>query len=61
MIRTLLLFLLSILFGGIIFVYVGNTLADFILSSFKIFLNLEGFLIIILSFLLLFRSIEMEK
>jgi len=55
MIKTLLLFLLSILFGGIIFVYVGNTFGwDFILSSFKIFLNLEGFLIIILSFFIAF-------
>lgn len=49
------LFLLSILFGVAIFIYVGNTIGwNFILQSFEIFLNKEGFLIIFLSFFIAF-------
>ena len=50
-----LLFLISILFGIAIFIYVGNIIGwDFILKSFTIFLDKEGFLIIFLSFLIAF-------
>lgn len=53
--HTGLLFLLSIFFGTIIFIYVGNTIGwDFILNSFSIFLNLEGLIVIFLSFLIAF-------
>ncbi|MFA7141977.1 MAG: lysylphosphatidylglycerol synthase transmembrane domain-containing protein [Candidatus Paceibacterota bacterium] len=53
MIKILLLFLLSIIFGGILFFYVGNIIGfDFILNSFKVFLSLEGLIIIALSFLI---------
>lgn len=47
-----LLFSFSILIGILIFIYVGNIIGwTFILNSFKIFLNKEGLLIILLSFL----------
>ena len=47
-----LLFLSSTLFGIFIFIYIGNIIGwNFILSSFKVFLNKEGLIIIFLSFL----------
>lgn len=50
-----LLFLISILFGVGIFIYVGNVIGwDFILKSFAIFLDKEGFFIILLSFFIPF-------
>ena len=50
-----LLFLISILFGAGIFVYVGNVIGwSFILKSFEIFLDKEGCFIIILSFFIAF-------
>ncbi len=50
-----LLFLFSTLFGAIIFIYIGNIIGwDFIINSFKIFLNKEGVLIIVLSFFIAF-------
>ncbi|MDD4661847.1 MAG: lysylphosphatidylglycerol synthase transmembrane domain-containing protein [Candidatus Pacebacteria bacterium] len=53
--RTGLLFFLSILFGAIIFIYVGDAIGwDFILNSFKIFLNFEGLVVIFLSFFIAF-------
>ncbi len=47
--------LVSIIFGGIIFVYVGNTIGwDFILTGCKKFLSFEGVIIIALSFFIAF-------
>jgi len=51
--NTGILFLLSILFGILIFIYVGNAIGwEAILNSFNIFLSKEGLLIIFLSFLI---------
>jgi hypothetical protein len=53
-----LLFLFSTLFGAIIFIYIGNIIGwDFIINSFKIFLNKEGVLIIVLSFFIAFLGV----
>lgn len=53
--KTILLFLLSLLFGGVVFVYVGNTIGwEAVLDSFKIFYTVQGLYIVVLSFLIAF-------